>query len=163
MSQPRRDEKERFLACIKKTETCWLWVTGLVDGYGNFMNYNQKTERAHRASYRMFVGEIPTGKVVMHTCDVRNCVNPKHLRIGTHADNMRDKKEKNRTYKAHGTENHFAKLTDSDVLKIRELSKTQTHQSIADQFNVSQPTVTDIVNRRTWKHLAELDQDITSK
>lgn len=106
----------------------------------------------------MFVGEIPTGKVVMHTCDVRNCVNPGHLRIGTHADNMRDKKEKNRTYKAHGTSNHFAKLTDSDVLRIRELAKTRTHQSIADQFNVSQPTVTDIVNRRTWKHLSELDQ-----
>lgn len=160
MSQPRTNEKERFLACVEKTDTCWLWKTALVhDGYGRFMNYNQKGERAHRASYRMFVGKIPKGRVVMHTCDVRNCVNPEHLRIGTHADNMRDKKEKDRTYKAHGTSNHFAKLTDSDVFRIRELAKTQTHQSIADQFNVSQPTVTDIVNRRTWKHLAELDQD----
>lgn len=159
MSQPRTNEKERFLACVEKTDTCWLWKTALVhDGYGRFMNYDQKGERAHRASYRMFVGEIPKGMFVMHTCDVRNCVNPDHLRVGTHTDNMRDKKEKNRTYKANGTTNHFSKLTDSDVLAIRKLAKNQTHQSIADQFNVSQPTVTDIVNRRTWKHLSELDQ-----
>ncbi|HUG51227.1 MAG TPA: HNH endonuclease signature motif containing protein [Terrimesophilobacter sp.] len=74
---------ERFLALTKKgddADDCWQWI-GTIEkrtGYGRF-RLGGRTELAHRASYRMHVGEIPPGKYLDHLCRVRNCVNPAHL------------------------------------------------------------------------------------
>lgn len=87
----------RFLASIEKTDTCWLWRKGIssTTGYG-CLSIRSRTETAHRLAYRLFKGEIPVDKWVLHTCDVRSCVNPDHLYLGTHADNMRDVRERRR-------------------------------------------------------------------
>jgi hypothetical protein len=73
---------------------CWLWL-GLVDekGYGRF---GKGGRAAHRKAYELFIGEIPKGLCVLHTCDVRSCVNPKHLWLGLPADNTRDMLSKGR-------------------------------------------------------------------
>ena len=65
---------------------CWLWTAGVSsNGYGAFDGVG-----AHRFSYQLFKGRIPTGKIVRHKCDVKICVNPDHLLIGTQADNIND-------------------------------------------------------------------------
>ena len=75
---------------------CWLWAGRLVEGYGIFTLNHRDNQLAHRASYEHFVGPIPQGLFVLHKCDVRSCINPDHLFIGTHADNMADMKRKGR-------------------------------------------------------------------
>ena len=75
---------------------CWTWSGGTDrGGYGKFSLKGQGTS-AHRASYRILVGPIPGGLEVRHKCDNPPCVNPGHLELGTHADNMRDMAERGR-------------------------------------------------------------------
>ena len=82
---------------IPVTESgCWLWTSKVCrNGYGR-LKINGKYFGAHRVSYEAFVGEIPDGLVVMHKCDVRSCVNPNHLMIGTYKDNLEDARKKGR-------------------------------------------------------------------
>ncbi len=83
---------EKFYAKLTKTDSCWLWTAGKYpNGYGSF-----QSQYAHRVSYQMHNGEIPKGQIVRHTCDVRECVNPEHLILGTHKDNTHDSVIRNR-------------------------------------------------------------------
>lgn len=67
---------------------CWLW-TGAVDMFGHgHLSVNNYPVRAHRFAFETYVGAIPDGALVTHTCDVASCVNPDHLRLGTHQTNM---------------------------------------------------------------------------
>ncbi len=91
--------KERFRAKILFTPTCWLWE-GARDGNGYGLVKllrSRKNILTHRAAYIMSVGEIPDGKMVLHSCDVKRCVNPAHLFLGTQADNQRDASTKGRS------------------------------------------------------------------
>lgn len=95
LSLRRLPPEERFWASVDKTETCWLWRGKLTAGYGSMM-VDGKAYRAHRWAYERFVGPIPEGLFACHKCDVRNCVNPDHIFIGTNADNVRDMVAKGR-------------------------------------------------------------------
>lgn len=93
---------ERFEVKVRKTETCWIWTAGCLGGYGRF-RFNGCTQNAHRVSWELFCGPIPSGMHVLHDCDNPPCVNPAHLFLGTNIDNIADRHRKGRDAK--GTKN----------------------------------------------------------
>ena len=155
MSATPRNEitiRTRFEQKIKIADSgCWLWMAGKFhDGYGNF-RMNDST-RAHRVAYELYVGKIPAGLQVLHRCDVRHCVNPDHLFLGTHQDNMTDCKLKGR--RPRGEDHPQAKLKEADILHIRELHTTGTKQKdLCIMYSKSDGAMSDIVNRKLWKHI----------
>ncbi len=111
-------DEERFWekANVAGQDECWLWAAGRdKGGYGKFRL--GATQLAHRASYELFVGEIPPDKCVLHSCDVRACVNPHHLWLGTLAENNQDRARKGRSARVAGEQSPRAKLTTDDVLQ----------------------------------------------
>ena len=137
---------------------CWLWLGRLDRGYGLFrMDPKKPGHGAHRASYQIFKGEIPAGLMVCHHCDVRCCVNPDHLFLGTGFDNMQDAAKKGRMnwppgskrYLPFGEKHHKATLTEDQVRYI--YSSPKTGRALAKEFNVSGNTISRIKNRITWK------------
>lgn len=131
-------------------------------GYGR-VYIGGKPYRASRVVYCEHHGvllESIKGLVVMHICDNPPCINPKHLLIGTIADNNRDCKEKNRVNRwsngrMAGEKNHNSKLTESDVIKIRERYKKGSPNDgaipISLEYKVRRETILKIINRITWK------------
>lgn len=93
----------RFWSRVEKTDGCWLWRGVPSQKYGS-LGINGKNYHAHRVSYEIHHGPIPDGLFVCHRCDVGRCVNPEHLFLGTHQDNMTDLKTKKR--KARGDQHH---------------------------------------------------------
>ena len=85
---------ERFWSKVQKTSNCWNWIGSQQgNGYGYLHNGTREKRnplRAHRFSYEIHYGDIPSGLWVLHKCDNRLCVNPKHLFLGDRTDNMRD-------------------------------------------------------------------------
>lgn len=84
------DPRVRFQQLIFKTKSCWFWI-GLLDcgGYGSFYD-GERNVKAHDFQWLIQRGKIPRGKFVLHSCDIRQCVNPAHLFLGTLRDNARD-------------------------------------------------------------------------
>lgn len=88
--------RERLMKRVRQTETCWLWTGKKAgNGYGQFI-HDGDFIGAHRAAWMVLRGPIPTGMYVLHRCDVPLCINPDHLFLGTHRDNMRDMTAKGR-------------------------------------------------------------------
>lgn len=81
----------------KDKDECWEWEGVIAGGGYGSLWFEMRQYRAHRISYLINKGDIPEGLFVMHSCDNRKCVNPNHLSIGTHSDNMRDCANKGRT------------------------------------------------------------------
>jgi len=131
---------------------CWIWTGALTSsGYGHF-RLDGRDCLAHRYCFQSLFGEIPEGMQVLHKCDNPRCVNPSHLFLGTHEDNMRDMVNKGRS--ARGGERHNGcKLSRADVILIRSLSTKFSPIQLASMFPVTRATISRILRRETWKHL----------
>ncbi len=96
MAVSKSTPEDRFWAKVRKSDGCWLWSRpGWADGYGQ-TTFKHQRWFAHRLSYTLAVGPIPDGLFVCHHCDVRLCVRPDHLFLGTQTDNLRDASRKGR-------------------------------------------------------------------
>lgn len=140
---------------IHKTGTCWNWNgCKTPDGYG-LIRHNGPQELAHRASWMVYRGPIPEGMCVLHHCDNPACVNPDHLFLGSHRDNMADcaAKQRIRNGNQKGSSNGHSKLTEQDIPNIRSLSKSFSHSTIAKCFDVSRRTISAVVEGKNWKHV----------
>lgn len=145
------DNIVRFNAWVGSWGDCWLWDGSLDEkGYGHFC-FDGTRISSHRAAYQLFKGPICGGLHVLHRCDVRNCVNPDHLTLGTHLDNMKDMVAKGRHVAPRGEKAPSAKLTASQVLEIRKT--TEPAWVIAPQYGVSKSLIWAIRRGRVWKHV----------
>lgn len=129
---------------------CWVWTAGLTHGYGWIGIGKGRNERAHRLAWIFRFGPIPVGLYVLHKCDNRACVNPTHLFLGTHADNMADMVAKGRARGGHPAgENHPSiVLSDRRVAELRARAAQGgiTQRQLAKEFNVGQATISRIVS-----------------
>lgn len=134
---------------------CWEWTACLYhDGYGSLgvkRGGRNTTARAHRISWELERGPIPTNLQVLHTCDNRRCVNPDHLFLGTHEQNMSDKVAKGRQDRGefHGR----CKLTHSQVdeIRARYAAGDVLYRELAIEYKISKGQVGMIVRKENWK------------
>lgn len=146
---------------------CWLWTGSLTkNGYGTIGTYNAsnrlRVKLAHRVSWELHRGPIPAGSgyhgtCVCHTCDVRACVNPGHLFLGTHAENMADMAAKGRGAPPprtvlRGEMSPAARLTANDVREIRAIAAAGLSQRVLGRrFGVSYVSIGAILRGTTWR------------
>jgi hypothetical protein len=134
------------------TETgCWLWI-GKVNWWGYGMLWSPDKEvRAHRVSYALHYDDFDPSKSILHSCDVPCCVNPRHLRQGTQADNMKDVADRQRSGLIRGKANK-SNLTVRDINFIRILyGVTGLYQyEIAKMYDVDQTVISKIINFKIW-------------
>lgn len=132
---------------------CWVWQRSLQkQGYG-ILGFRGATMLAHRVAMWMATGEEPNG-LVLHRCNNKPCCNPDHLYIGDKIDNYADLRATGWRPPTRGSRNGFAKLTETDVLAIRQrLADGHTHARIAASFQVSLGLVSMIRNRKYWAHI----------
>ena len=125
-------------------------------GYGRIM-HNGKYIGAHRAAWITWIGKIPTGLCVCHKCDNGSCINPKHLFLGTHKENIADMYIKGRDKTPRGESSYLSKLTTEDVIKIRNLYKYRSakynSRKLSKIFNVTPGHIIDIVKKNRWAHV----------
>jgi hypothetical protein len=148
------DERLRRYGWTVTDADCWEFNGPKRHGYGQISIKGNRSAIASRVAYETWVGEIGEDMFVCHQCDNPACINPEHLFLGTHDENMDDCKAKKRN--VHGVRQHIAKLTDTTSAEIRDLYSTGMYRQrdIAEIYGVSQTNVSQIVRRKTWKHVA---------
>lgn len=144
---------DRFWSKIIKSadvDDCWNWQASTTEkGYGRIW-WNGKTRRAHRIAYELTYGNIADDIEVLHTCDNPSCCNPRHLFIGSQADNMRDREQKNRANHAANERHGRHKLTDEQVARLRRIyaNRRVKYSTLAKLFRISIKQVWNILNMR---------------
>lgn len=138
---------------VRGFDECWEWKASYRCGrrYG-CIDVEGKSQLAHRVMWMLYYGKIAKGMCVLHKCDNTRCVNPNHLWLGTQADNAQDRGAKGRA--ALGERCGMSKLTVQDAKAIRtRYHNGERQQALATEYNVDDSTISDIVTRKTWRHV----------
>lgn len=138
----RRSHFYRFWDRVTITNGCWYWTGHVVDGYGSIKIYGKEI-KAHRYSFAIHYGYLPADLKICHTCDVRHCVRPTHLFVGTDADNARD-----RTTKGRG-----ASVLTREIVERLPIIKRRTRltdSQLAAIYGVNQSTISRAINGSRW-------------
>lgn len=146
---------DKLFSQLKLVGDCWEWQGYLMaNGYGVIVDVRAK-KLVHRAMYEIIHGPIPDGLFCCHRCDNPKCCRPEHLFLGTHRENMDDMDSKGRRRAPKGVQHPRAKVSDDDVLLMRQMySEGVMIVDIAKRFPVVPCTVSAIVNHKTWRHLS---------
>ena len=149
---------ERFWEKVHKGDGCWEWTAyRSADGYGMIgRERGDGVERAHRLSWELHFGPIPSGTAVLHRCDNPPCVRPSHLFLGTQTENVADSvaKGRHRSPVHYGERHHWARLTEAEVREIRAAFDIGIPcRDLADMFHIHPETVRLIGKRQTWAHI----------
>lgn len=148
--------ESKFWRHINVAETineCWPWVGKLwPNGYGTVM-FSGHAIGSHRLAYFFVYGDIPDGLLVLHHCDNRPCCNPFHLYAGNSKQNADDCWGRGRGVQNvfHGIEHGMAKLSDEQVIEIRQ--SCESHSEISIQYGIGKTQVGRIKRLEQWKHL----------
>lgn len=137
--------------CIPVTESgCWIWINATLskNGYGQ-LTYQKEHLLSHRAAWIAFVGDIPEGQFVLHKCDIKTCVNPDHLFLGTQRENVDDMFAKNRQAKRTSLTSKQAKLTPQQVSEIR--LSPMSNRELRKQYSIGKSAIHNIKNGTSWK------------
>lgn len=162
----RKLVRQRFLEKVDKSciSDCWEWIAGKCGaGYGAFW-LNGRQVGAHRVSWELYKGPIPDSLYVLHKCDNPGCVNPAHLFLGTHSDNIQDAIKKGRLKSMEnlpkdtiGEKNGRAMITREQAAIIKKIWKERenslTKTELAKRLGISRPIVRNILLGKTWRHI----------
>lgn len=143
---------------VKKENGCWEWTGAIFSargGYGSFICHPvgiHTPMRAHRVSFAVNNKKnLSKEEHVLHKCDNVLCVNPDHLFLGDQAANMADKTRKGRQNK--GESHGMVKIAECDAIAIRGMMGKKLQKELAQEYNVSVTTISDIQRGRSWKHI----------
>lgn len=156
--ETRQDRERVFQIKTAKLglNDCWLWTGKSTNpqGYGRFY-WGCRQVQCHRVAYFLAYGIDPFPFLVLHTCDVRLCLNPAHLFLGTDKTNAEDGDLKRRRIYRYGEQCGAAKLTACQVVKILSM-RGRSLKSVAEIFNVAPITIAKIWTGRSWSKITGL-------
>lgn len=158
--RPPKDLSLRLLSRVRRSKSgCLEWQGSVnTDGYGTLgvgsrTDKTRRTVLAHRASYSIFVGPIPEGTDVLHHCDNPPCILPRHLFLGTQADNNADRDAKGRNIVLHGSRIGTSKLNEKTVGKIKRRLGYRNDGKLAREFGVSDSQIFNIRHGLAWRRV----------
>jgi hypothetical protein len=155
--EDKRPLEERFMELVMPIPEsgCWIWMGPIKDkargdmAYGIFRAYFKKPQiRAHRFSYEFFNGKIINNLHVCHKCDIPLCVNPKHLFLGTHQDNIADRDRKGRQAIPRGNNNGMTKLFESERIEVQK--SLESTRLLAAKYGVSKSCIKSARRGKSW-------------
>jgi hypothetical protein len=149
--------KKRFWSKVRigADNECWPWIGAKGSGGYGSISLHGKHKNAHRVAYELTYGSIDQSKDCCHSCDNPPCCNPKHLFMGTAADNMNDCLRKGRRRPMTGERNPMFKMNTAAVISIRERVRTGQAKmaELAREYGVDHECIRMIVHRISWKHI----------
>lgn len=147
------NDGKRFWSQVDKQKECWVWTGCLYPtGYG-LLRLQNRGVAAHRYSFFLHNGHWPK-PFCLHSCDNRKCVNPSHLREGTHQSNMADMVARKRSPQNKGSRNPNAKLTEADIMTIKARTRDgETFVAVAKDYGVKDTCISRIHNEKSWTHV----------
>lgn len=142
-------QQMRFWDKVNKTDSCWLWTASQVNNYG-YIRIDSIAFLAHRISYKLHYRE-PGELEVCHECHIKLCVNPKHLFLGTHKENIQHSFDDNKITQK-GELNANTKLTQEEINEIIKLLNEDilTQKQIAIRYNICRDTLWKIKRGTHW-------------
>ena len=152
-------DPNRFWSKVDKSggpDVCWPWTACRLKrwGYGQF-GYLGRIVYAHRHALALSGTEVPIDAIVLHSCDNPPCCNPKHLHLGTHIANMRERTARGRDRLMRGELNGRARLSAAQVIKIRaRLDAGESQNGLGREFGVDGETIRSIASGKNWGWLS---------